>query len=165
MNRVAISRIAVIGLALSFASNIRAASLLGEQDIQWQNMGQLCGTLESITPIKKVIRHPNGKSETLFYSNPFKLRTVVLYKAGKQTAACCEGATKIAETNSDQNGYFAFAGNPGGHYWLVVRLKDGDVAVPLIADNYNEPSCSARNTDRVIYVDAKPTPKVEVHII
>ena len=134
-------------------------------ELEWHKMDQLCGSVVSVEPIKKVIRRPNGKSETLLYENPMKGVIVTLYKADGANAPCCAIAMKLGEVVTDHNGNFRFGDYLAGHYWLVVRFKDSEAKVPIETDKYDKRACEAPNMERVVFADATPKPKVEVRII
>ena len=153
------------GLTFLFVTSVRNVDASDEAGIQWHEMDQLCGSVVSVVPIKKVIRRPNGKRETLLYENPMKGTTVTLYKADGENVICCSAATKLGEVVTDQNGKFRFADYVGGYYWLVVQIKGGEAKVPMKTGKYDKRACEAPNMDRVIFVDASPKPKVEVRII
>ena len=153
------------GIAALVALGVGPLPALEGENVQWKQIDQLCGYVESVVPIKKVIQRANGKGETLLYTRPFKATRVVLYKAGGQKPVCCEAAQKIGEEVTDQNGHFSFADYASGRYWLVIHLKSGDVSLPVEVDHYDKRLCEAPNMDRVIFADATPTPKIEVHII
>ncbi len=155
----------VAGIALLVIVSIGNADASENEEIQWQQMGQICGSVVSEVPIKKVIRRPNGKSETLLYENPMKGVTVTLYRADSESAACCNVATKLAEVVTDHNGRFRFADYVGGYYWLVVQFKGGEARVPIRTDKYDKRVCEAPSTERIIFADASPKPRVEVRII
>jgi len=153
------------GIAAFVALGVSPALTSTGEDAQWKQMGQLCGYVESVAPIKKVIRRANGKSETLLYAHPFRATRVVLYKAGSPKPVCCDATEKMAEAVTDQNGHFSFAHYASGRYWLVIHLKSGDVNLPVEADLYDKRFCDAPNTERIIFADATPTAKLEVRII
>jgi hypothetical protein len=136
-----------------------------DDGIQWQQIRQLCGSILSVVPVKKVVRRPNGKSETLFYANPMKRAAVTLYRADNQSAVCCSVAAKVGEIVTDAHGRFTFADYAGGYYWLVVQFNGGEAKVPVQADKYDKHACEAPNVHRIIFADASPKPKVEVRII
>src|SRR6266481_1585638 len=146
-------------------TSARIAHAREGEGVQWHQMDQLCGSIVSVVPIKKVIRRPNGKSETLLYENPMKGVTVTLYKAEGENAVCCSVATKLGEIVTDHNGRFRFADYAGGYYWLAVQFKGGEARVPIKTNKYEKRACEAPNMDRVIFADASPKPKVEVRII
>jgi hypothetical protein len=133
--------------------------------IQWQQINQLCGSILSVVPIKKVIRRPNGKSETLFYTNPMKGTTVTLYRAENRSAVCCSVSAKVGGIVTDAHGRFTFADYMGGYYRLVVQFNGGEAKVPIKADKYDKRACEAHNVQRIIFADARPKPRVEVRII
>jgi hypothetical protein len=158
-------RLVVAGFVFLLIFRIANARATENEQIQWQEIHQLCGRVTSVVSIKKVILRPNGKKETLLYSNPMKGTTLILYRAEGQGAVCCSVAAKMAETVTDSHGGFRFTDYDGGYYWLVVQFKNGEAKVPIKVDNYEKRACEAPNVQRIIFPDASPKPRVEVRII
>ncbi len=127
-------------------------------------MDQLCGEVQLEVATSKVIRTQAGKTEERLYETPLPNAKIVLYKAEDLTVDCCDRAERIAEAVSNRYGQFEFHGNPAGHYWLVVQMKDREVHVPVVADAYNKEHCECDYCGRLITVDSMPYPKVELRI-
>ncbi|MGH9777411.1 MAG: hypothetical protein ACRD5I_03275 [Candidatus Acidiferrales bacterium] len=135
------------------------------ESIYWQRMNQLCGEVQLGVATMKVIRTQEGKIEERLYETPLPNAKIVLYKAVDLNTACCNKAQRIGETVSNRYGRFEFHGNPAGHYWLVVYMKDREVHVPVIAEAYKQENCEeVPYASTIITVDSMPYPKVEMFL-
>jgi len=153
--------VAASGLLLAWCSGPTVA----ENEIHWQDIGQVCGRVSSIVSTKKAIHTADGKVEVREYETPIRLTHLTVYKAENQTSQCCTQAALFGETVSGRQGEFGFTGYAAGYYWLVVHLKDGDVNIPVRTGKYDKSRCKDRSVHRVVFVDATPFPKVEVRIL
>ena len=131
---------------------------------QWQNVDQLCGTLEFATPNKKTIRTADGKTETRLYANVLKDADIALYKGAPSDENCCRGKAPAGQTKSNKFGKFALAGNQSGWYWLRIETTNFSAMIPLhVTADFDDKSCHAPSVGRIFTVDAQP-PKVETRI-
>lgn len=64
--------IAALALAASTASSQSPPAPQQHKAAQWQNVDQLCGTLEFAMPEEKTITTAEGKTETRLYANVLK---------------------------------------------------------------------------------------------
>jgi hypothetical protein len=131
---------------------------------QWQNIDQLCGTLEFATPNKKATRTPDGKTETRLSANVLKDADVALYKGAPSDETCCRGKTPAAHRKSNALGKFEVPGYQSGWYWLCVESTNFSTMIPLhVTKDFDDMSCHDRSVGRIFTVDAQP-PKVETRI-
>jgi hypothetical protein len=151
-------------MALILSTQTQLASQGSDGRIEWQNIGQLCGYLHLAEPTRKMIKTKAGKWEERLYETPVKRASVRLYRAADDKSPCCEKALFVAETKSGVNGEFDFKDHGEGRYWLVVEWRGGAAHVPLVGDKHQPKLCKSRSTHRIVIVDAKPFPRVEIHI-
>jgi len=149
------------GLFIAWCSG----STVAENEIHWQDIGQICGRVSSTVSTKKTIRTVDGKVEVREYETPIRLVHLTVYKAENQTSTCCSQRGLLGETVSGRHGEFRFSGYAAGYYWLVVHLRDGDVNIPVRTGKYDKSGCEDKSVHRIIFVDATPFPKVEVRIL
>lgn len=131
---------------------------------QWQNVDQLCGTLQFVAPKKKAIRTANSKTETRLYANVLKDADVMVYKGAPSDAICCRTNTAAAHRKSNKFGRFELPGFQNGWYWFRVESNDFGATIPLhVTRDFNDKSCHDRSVGRIFTVDARP-PKIEIRI-
>jgi len=129
----------------------------------WQQVGQLCGTVELVTPTKKTIIVA-GKTEVNLYSTPVRHAEVSLYRASASDRTCCGSTGPVGRTQSDKFGRFELPGFPRGLYWLNVKKGNLVWAIPLrVTDDFSAQTCRAGYIGRSFIVDAQP-PRVETRI-
>jgi len=131
-------------------------------DIQWQDVDQLCGQLQLKFPEKRTIL-VDGRTESRLYSAYLQNATVIVYPAANANKGCC-GAKSIATTHSRKYGEFEFKGLAPGYYWLQVQKDAETRVIPVhLNRNFSEKSCSDSSVRRSFVVDSNP-PKIETRI-
>jgi len=141
------------------------AQLQSAIEVNWQSVGQLCGSLRYANQKKKTIITTDGKAEIRLYSNVLKEAVVEVYKGTRlDDKNCCDGKTLAGHAKSDKFGRFEVPGLPSGWYWLRIKSNNLSTAIPLqVTSDFNDKSCHDRSVGRIFTVDAQP-PRVETRI-
>lgn len=134
-------------------------------EVNWQSVGQLCGSLRYTNPKTKTIVTADGKAEASLYANVLKEADVEVFKGTRlDENKCCDRKTPAGHTKSDKFGRFEVPGLPSGWYWLRVTSNNFSSTIPLqVTNDFNDKSCHDRSVGRIFAVDAQP-PKVETRI-
>lgn len=128
--------------------------------VQWQNVDQLCGVLQFVTPKTKTITTADGKTETRLYANVLKDAEVVLYRGTASDENCCGGKPPVGHAKSNTSGSFELSGFQKGFYWLRIENNNFTSTIPvLVTSDFNEGLCHERSVGRMFTADARP-PKV-----
>jgi hypothetical protein len=147
---------------LLIAGSLYAPASKADEQVQWQDVDQLCGQLQLEAAEKRTIV-VDGRTESRLYTAYLPGATVTLYPATKAEKECC-AAGPIATAVSRKYGAFEFKGVQPGYYWLRVQKNGVMQVIPVhLKSTFSKTSCSDSSLRRSFVVDASP-PKIETRI-